>query len=214
MSQSRLFITGDSWTRWYRPYHHWVRYLKNHYEVFNYGKAGLNNYEIITTLHNLPPYKSGDRLVIFFTHCSRVPLSYYGDYVPGTIDKPFSRSHFKNKKLFTIMEEIRDQETERWISGERSNEVNFIKYLKDTLYKQYDPIFLTWSEVTSEPLGGYVDYMDVSTNYEEGLVIKNSNEVDLHPGPRGCYDIYKHLYNKLPIKDSLIDFKEEPKTVI
>ena len=112
------------------------------------------------------------------------------------------------------MKEIRDQETERWISGERSNEVNFIKYLKDTLYKQYDPVFLTWSEVTSEPLEGYVDYMEVSTNYEEGLVIKNSNEIDLHPGPRGCYDIYKHLHNKLSIKESLIDFQKEPKTMI
>lgn len=213
MSQPRLFITGDSWTRWYRPYHHWVRYLKNHYEVFNYGKAGLNNYEIITTLHNLPPYKSGDRLIIFFTHCARPPLSYYGE-MEDTKGRPVSRSDFKNKKLFSTMEEIRDQETERWISGERSNEVNFIKYLKDTLYKQYDPVFLTWSEVTSIPLKGYIDYMEVSTNHEEGIVIKNSDEVDLHPGPRGCYDIYKHLYNKLPIKDSLIDFKEEPKTVI
>ena len=100
MKTNRLFITGDSWTKWYRPHHHWVRYLKNHYEVFNYGKAGLNNNEIIHTLHNLPPYKSGDRLVIFFTHCSRVPLSYYGDFESGTIDRPLSRSHFKNKELF------------------------------------------------------------------------------------------------------------------
>lgn len=144
MSQPRLFITGDSWTRWYRPYHHWVRYLKNHYEVFNYGKAGLNNYEIITTLHNLPPYKSGDRLIIFFTHCARPPLSYYGE-MEDTKGRPVSRSDFKNKKLFSTMEEIRDQETERWISGERSNEVNFIKYLPILLaYNASAGYFVLW----------------------------------------------------------------------
>ena len=210
---NRLFITGDSWTKWYRPHHHWVRYLRNHYEVFNYGRAGLNNDEIIYTLHNLPPYKSGDRLIIFFTHCSRLPITYYGEMEEST-DRPVSYSDFKDKKLYETLDKIKDQETERWISGDRSNEVNYIKYLKDTLYKQYDPIFLTWSEVMSKPLEGYIDYMEVSTNYEEGLVIKNSNEIDLHPGPRGCYDIYKHLHNKLSIKESLIDFQKEPKTII
>lgn len=207
----RLFIIGDSFTRWHKPYHHWVRYLTNHYEVHPYGKAGLTNDQIIHRLCRLPEYKPGDRLLMYFTEPGRLPLEFYGEI--NKTQRGVRITDFKNKTQYYTVMDISLNHSDRWVNNEREDEVNYIKLIKDQLYKQYDPLFLTWSTHFQEPLKDYVDLLEVSSLHDEGIVLDRITDIDNHPGPNGCYTIYKHIHEKLGVKDPLIEQQEEPSTV-
>ena len=202
--KSRLFIFGDSFVDWDIPKNHWTEYLTNHYEVYKYGKFGADNYSIIFQLGNLPLYENGDRIIIYFTEPGRLPRRFYGKRKKEFIDNIYMSPNFYEDISFSEkLHILKFEESERWVNGERNIEIQFLKNLKKWL-SDYKPIFVTWSQQFHNSTNDFVHFIKVSSNFEE----KISDERDFHPGPLGCYELYKIMYNLLEIKDEIKDFKK------
>jgi len=56
----------------------------------------------------------------------------------------------------------------------------------------------------------YKTLIQVSSNWQEGAGEKR----DDHPGPKGCYDMYKIIHKLLGVEEPFVDFKIEDKELI
>ena len=202
INKPRLFCFGDSFVDWPVPTVHWTNYLEHHFEVIKFGKYGADNSSIIFQLGNLPEYKPNDRIVIVFTDPGRLPRRYYGSRKKQYEETPYLIPEYFNDVEFTKkLHALRYEEGNRWGRGERNNEVLFIKKLK-ILLNLYSPILFTWSSLFHQSTYDFVELIQVTSNYEEGV----GDEKDFHPGPKGCYSIYKNLHGLLQLKDKPVDF--------
>lgn len=208
----RLFCLGDSFVDWPIPKYHWTYYLSNHYEVIKLGKFGADNYSIIFQLGLLDDYIEGDRIVIMFTDAGRLPRRYYGERKEQYLNIPYKSPRFyKDSKFAEKLDYTRSVEGDNWVNGVRENEIKFLKKLQTWLDK-YKPIYLTWSEKFHQSTADFVTLIQVTSNADE----KVGEEYDFHPGPIGCYELYKTTHSLLEIKQPLIEFKPEDieKTII
>lgn len=206
----RLFILGDSFVDWNIPKNHWTYYLSKHFDIRNFGNAGADNYSIIFQLGYLPKYENGDRILIVFTEPGRLPRRFYGKRKKQYEDTIYMATMFYDDYDFAKkLHLLKYDESERWVNGERNIEIDFLKNLKEWL-KDYKPIYISWSEHMAKPTNGLVNYFKVSSNFEEGI----SEERDFHPGPMGCYELYKIVYNLLEIKDEMVEFEKEIKPIL
>lgn len=188
----RLFCFGDSFVDWDIPTYHWTYYLSNHYKVHKFGKCGADNYSILFQMAFLPKFEAGDRILIVFSDPGRIPTRFYA-----------------NDKLINRLDLLKYDESERWVNGERDIEIKFLKNLQLWL-QNYNPIFVTWSEYFYKPTSDFVSLIQVTSNWEEGTGKKE----DFHPGPKGCYDMYKKLHSLLNISEPFVDFKIEDKNLL
>ena len=78
MPKPRLFICGDSFVDWDIPTYHWTDYLKEHYDVIILGERGSDNISIIFQLGDLPQYKDGDRIIMYWSDPSRIQKTLLG----------------------------------------------------------------------------------------------------------------------------------------
>lgn len=209
----RLFVFGDSFVEWMKPKYHWTSYLSEHYEVFKYGIKGADNHTILFQLGNLPEYREGDRIIILFTEPGRIPRRYFGnrknehkilDEHNFNCTCKSCLEQFEDKEFVTKLHLLKYYESDRWASGERNIEVKFLKNLLGWI-KHYNPVCITWSGQFHTVTSDFVTLIKVSSNYEEGL----GELKDFHPGPLGCYDLYKRLYLLLNLKDKLAEFKDD-----
>jgi hypothetical protein len=206
----RLFCFGDSFVDWNVPTYHWTYYLSKHYDVHKFGKFGADNYSILFQLGNLPEYKEGDRVIIVFTEPGRLPRRFYGERKEYFKTNPYTSPEFyKDSEFSKKLHMLKYDEGERWVNGERNIEIEFLKKLKMWM-NEYTPIFVTWNEYFHKPVSDFVSLIRVSTNWEEGI----AEEKDFHPGPIGCYDMYKILHTLLAVTDKVVDFKIEEKKII
>ena len=203
----RLFCFGDSFVDWHIPKYHWTYYLSKHYEVHKHGKLGADNYSIIFQLGNLDEYKDGDRILIVFTDPGRLPRRYYGDRHVTFLGNPYkSPNFFKDEHLAKKLDDLRLIEGDNWVNGIRENDVNFLKNLQKWL-NMYNPIFITWSEQFHISTSDFVTLIKVTSNWEE----KVGEEIDFHPGPNGCYEMYQKIHELLKIKESIVELEIEEK---
>ena len=208
--KSRLFCFGDSFVDWPIPTYHWTSYLSKHFEVFKFGVFGADNVSILFQLGNLPQYQNGDRIVIVFTEPGRLPRRFYGDRKERFLKTPYmSPNFYKNKDFAENLHQLKSDETLRWVDGERDIEVNFFRNLKEWLHI-YNPVFVTWNENFIERTSDFVTLIQVSSNFDEGI----GDELDFHPGIKGCYDFYSKLHTLLGINDSLHEFVNDQKNLL
>lgn len=208
--KSRLFCFGDSFVDWDIPKNHWTYYLSKHFDVIKFGKYGADNNSILFQLGLLPDYQVGDRIIVVFTEPGRLPRRYYGDRVEDyKSTKYMSPRYYQDNKFAEKLHILKYDESERWVNGERQNEINFLKQLKGWLDK-YEPIFITWSEQFHKSTYDFVDLIIVSSNWDEGVGEKR----DFHPGPNGCYEMYKRLHQLLRIDDEVVGYEDETKNII
>lgn len=206
----RLFCFGDSFVDWNVPTYHWTYYLSKHYEVYKFGKLGADNYSILFQMGNLPEYKEGDRVVVVFTEPGRLPRRFYGERKDNFKSTPYMAPEFyKDTDFSKKLHMLKYDEGERWVNGERDIEIKFLKNLQVWL-RDYNPIFLTWSEYFHKPVSDFVSLIQVTSNYEEGI----ANEKDFHPGPVGCYDMYKTIHSLLNTNEPIVNFEVEEKKII
>lgn len=204
----RIFCLGDSFVDWDIPKFHWTYYLTHHYEVIKLGKRGADNNSIIFQLGLLDEYRDGDRILVYFTDAGRLPRRYYGERKDDFKDKPYRHhSFFKDSKFALKLDYLNVIEGDNWVNGVRENEIKFIKNLQKWL-GDYRPLYITWSELFHQSTSDFVTLINVTSNADE----KNGEALDFHPGPLGCYEIYKKLHSLLEISDSIVDFEEEIKT--
>lgn len=210
IDKPRLFCFGDSFVDWPVPSIHWTTYLSNHFQVIKLGKYGADNYSIIFQIGNLPKYEPGDRIVVVFTDPGRLPRRFYGprrknyEATPYLIPEYYQDIEFSRK-----LHNLRFEEGNRWVSGERNNEVMFIKKLKEWL-SLYQPVFFTWSSLFHQSTVNSVELIQVTSNFDEGV----GDEKDFHPGPNGCYSIYRSLHKLLGVNDKLVEFIPHDKQII
>jgi len=199
----RLFCFGDSFVDWHLPKFHWTYYFKNHYEVIKLGKWGADNNSILFQLGNLDDYREGDRIIVYFTDAGRLPRRYYGDRKEAFFDTPYrSPNFFRDNRFALKLDYLSLKEGDNWVNGVRQNDINFIKNLKKWL-SIYSPVFVTWSEQFYLGTSDFVTLIQTSTNWEEGV----GEEEDFHPGPNGCYTIYKKLHELLKVDEPIVDFE-------
>jgi hypothetical protein len=207
---NRLFCFGDSFVDWDTPKYHWTYYLSKHYEVHKFGKFGADNYSILFQLGNLPEYTEGDRVIIVFTEPGRLPRRFYGERKDEFKSTPYMAPEFyKDSEFSKKLHMLKYDEGERWITGERDIEIKFLKNLQIWM-KNYNPIFVTWSEYFHKSTSDFVSLIQVTSNWEEGV----GEERDFHPGPAGCYEMYKLIYKLLNIKELIIEFELQEKKII
>lgn len=203
----RLFCLGDSFVDWDIPKFHWTYYLSNHYDVHKLGKRGSDNYSIIFQLGLLGDYKDGDRVIVVFTHAGRLPHRYYGERKELYVNRPYKLpSYYKDSKFAEKLDYLRIIEGDNWVNGVRENDIKFLKNLQIWLGK-YKPVYVTWSEQFYQSTSDFVTLIQVSSNADE----KNGESIDFHPGPKGCYDVYKKIHELLKIKEPIVDFEVEIK---
>jgi hypothetical protein len=188
----RLFCFGDSFVDYDIPKYLWTYYISSHYEVYKLGVAGADNNSIIFQLGDLPEYKEGDRLLIYWSHPARIPTRFYA-----------------NGNIINRLDLLKIDELDRWFNGERANEIKFFRRLK-TLLKDYQPVFVTWNTEFHTGTEDFVNLIQVSSNSEEGTGIQR----DEHPGPRGSHDAYKIIHGLLGVNEPFVDFKIEDKDLI
>jgi hypothetical protein len=190
----RLFCFGDSFSGvWNIPKFDWTSYISHHYEIYKFGVCGADNNSIIFQLGDLPEFQTEDRILIVFTEPSRIPMRFY-----------FNGNLVNKLACLTV------DEYERWLNGERNNEIKFFKKLK-ILLKEYNPIFVTWNETFHKGTEDFVSLIQVSSNWQEGTA---GEERDYHPGPKGSYDMYKKIHTLLDVNEPFINFKIEDKDLI
>ena len=206
MPKPRLFICGDSYVAWDIPAYHWTDYLKEHYDVIIL-KKGIDNISIIFQLGNLPEYKEGDRLIIYWSDPSRVQHIYWGKLKPKRKGKWFSYSHIIETDRIPTLKKMKVDRKFLWEKNGLGNEIKFIKKIKDLLF-EYKPIYVTWNKDFYHRTKEFTDLIQNSTLDDE--VGTGETKGDWHPGEKGCYDIYKILLNKLgnetpvPFKNNLL----------
>ena len=207
MPKSRLFICGDCFTDWDVPEYHWTDYLKEHYDVKLLGKRGSDNISIMLQIGNLPEYKKGDRLIIYWTDPSEYQPIYRGKMKQRT-SKWWNYSDMCDKDRITTLEKMKEDRIAGWENDGLGNEIKFIKKLKSFLF-EYSPIYVTWNSSFYERAKSFTDLIQVSSFADEtgfGEAIE-----DYHPGEKGCYDIYKTLLNKLGNTETPIPAKTKNK---
>jgi hypothetical protein len=206
----RIFCLGDSFVDWDIPKFHWTYYLTHHYEVIKLGKRGADNNSIIFQLGLLDEYRDGDRILVYFTDAGRLPRRYYGERSNLFTDKSVNDPIFyKDSKFAMKLDHLTIDEGDAWINGGRENEIKFIKNLQKWL-GDYRPLYITWSELFHQPTSDFVTLINVTSNADE----KNGEVLDFHPGPLGCYGIYKKLHSLLQISEPIVGFEEEKKTKV
>jgi hypothetical protein len=188
----RLFCFGDSFVDYDIPKYHWTYYMSHHYELIKLGVRGADNNSIIFQLGDLPEYKDGDRLLVYWSDPARIPTRFYA-----------------NGNIINRLDILKIDEFDRWLNGERDNEIKFFKKLLSFL-KEYHPIFVTWSEYFHKCTPDFVSLIQVSTIWQEGIGKKR----DDHPGPRGSYDMYKKLHTLLNVEEPFVNFKSDNKYII
>ena len=188
----RLFCFGDSFVDYHLPKYHWTYYMSYHYELIKLGVRGADNNSIIFQLGDLPEFQSGDRVLIVFTEPGRIPTRFYA-----------------NGNIINRLDILKIDEFDRWLNGERDNEIKFFKKLLSFL-KENHPVFVTWSEYFYNCTEDFVSLIQVSSNWQEGIGGKR----DDHPGPKGSYDMYKKLHKLLGVNEPFVDFKIENKELI
>jgi hypothetical protein len=207
MPKPRLFICGDSFVEWDIPTIHWTDYLKEHYDVIILGERGSDNISILFQLGNLPEYKDGDRIIVYWSDPSRIQQLYKGKQKPKLNGRWWDYSHLFEKDRIPTLEKMKVDRTLGWERNGLGDEIKFIKKVKHLLF-QYEPIYVTWNKFFYHNTKAFVDLIEVSTLDDEN----GDGETlgDWHPGKQGCYDIYKILLNKLgnhtpsPIKIDLL----------
>jgi hypothetical protein len=207
MPKPRLFICGDSFVEWDIPTIHWTDYLKEHYDVIILGERGSDNISILFQLGNLPEYKDGDRIIVYWSDPSRIQQLYKGKQKPKLNGRWWDYSHLFEKDRIPTLEKMKVDRTLGWERNGLGDEIKFIKKVKHLLF-QYEPIYVTWNKFFYHNTKAFVDLIEVSTLDDES----GDGETlgDWHPGKQGCYDIYKILLNKLgnhipsPIKIDLL----------
>lgn len=207
MPKPRLFICGDSFVEWDIPTIHWTYYLKEHYDVIILGERGSDNISILFQLGNLPEYKDGDRIIVYWSDPSRIQQLYKGKQKPKLNGRWWDYSHLFEKDRIPTLEKMKVDRTLGWERNGLGDEIKFIKKVKHLLF-QYEPIYVTWNKFFYHNTKAFVDLIEVSTLDDES----GDGETlgDWHPGKQGCYDIYKILLNKLgnhipsPIKIDLL----------
>jgi hypothetical protein len=203
-----LYICGDSFVDWDLPETHWADYLANHYNIVKLGKYGSDNHSIIYQTGQIKDYKEGDRIVIVFTAPGRFPRRYFGERETNHNIKYLNWEWYKDKSFAKKLLELRVSETEHWLSGNRNNEILFIKKLK-MFYKEYNPIFVTWSDDFYKMTSDFVELIKVTSIADEG-----GDPMDWHPGWRGCYEFYKKIYSLLNIDEQIVEFQNKVNTII
>jgi len=204
MLKPRLFICGDSFVDYDIPKYHWTDYLKEHYDVTLFGQRGCDNISIIFQLGNLPKYKDGDRIIIYWSDPSRIQKIYLGEKKSKEKKRWSTYSHLIEQDRIPTLEKMKVDRAIGWEKNGLDNEIKFIKKLKDLLF-DYNPIYVTWHTSFYQNTKSFTDLIQVSTLHDEvGLGETNK---DLHPGERGCYDIYKTLLHKLG-NESPVPFKK------
>jgi len=207
MPKPRLFICGDSFVDWDIPTHHWTDYLKEHYDVIILGERGSDNIAIMLQLGNLPPYKDGDRIIIYWTDPARIQKLYLGELKSKRNGRWWDYSYLFEQDRIPTLQKMKVDRTIGWETDGLGNEVKFIKKLKDLL-SQYKPIYVTWNSFFHEHTKEVTELIQVSSLDDE--VGNGETEGDWHPGEQGCYDIYKILLKKLgnelplPFKNALL----------
>jgi hypothetical protein len=198
MPKPRLFICGDSFVDWDIPTYHWTDYLKEHYDVIILGERGSDNISIIFQLGNLPQYKDGDRIIMYWSDPSRIQEIYRGKTNPRIQGRWRSNSELIEKDRIPMIEKMKVDRAIGWEGDILNNEIKFIKKLKELLF-QYNPIYVTWNKSFYNRTKEFTNLIEVTSLEEEGM-----GEVswDLHPGINGCYDIYKILLDKLGNTDT------------
>jgi hypothetical protein len=207
MPKPRVFICGDSFVEWDIPTIHWTDYLKEHYDVIILGERGSDNISILFQLGNLPEYKDGDRIIVYWSDPSRIQQLYKGKQKPKLNGRWWDYSHLFEKDRIPTLEKMKVDRTLGWERNGLGYEIKFIKKVKHLLF-QYEPIYVTWNKFFYHNTKAFVDLIEVSTLDDES----GDGETlgDWHPGKQGCYDIYKILLNKLgnhipsPIKIDLL----------
>jgi hypothetical protein len=206
----RLFCFGDSFVEWDIPKYHWTYYLSHHYEVYKFGRRGADNNSIIFQLGNLPKMVIGDRVLIMFTEPGRLPHRYYGERKERfKFNKYLNLNFFKDSKFAQKLVSLNYDESERWLNGKRDIEIEFLKKLKIWL-NNYNPVFVTWNENFHKPTSDFVSLIQVTSSWEEGTGEKE----DFHPGPKGCYDMYKKIHTLLDVSEPFVNFEIEDKDLI
>ena len=206
----RLFCFGDSFVDWDIPKKHWTYYLSKHFDVSKFGKYGADNNTILFQLGSLPKYQEGDRIVIVFTEPGRLPRRYYGDRVDTyAAVKYMSPRYYQDNRFAEKLHLLKFDESERWANGERDDEIRFLKQLKGWLSK-YKPIFVTWSDQFYNSTSNFVGLIKVTSNWDEGF----GEERDFHPGPKGCYEMYRTIHDLLEVDGDIVDYEEEIKNIL
>ena len=208
MIKPNVYICGDSFVDWDLPQTHWVDYLSNHYNIIKLGKYGSDNHSIIYQTGRISEYKEGDRLIIVFTAPGRFPRRYFGERSINHTIKYLNWEWYKDKQFAKKLMDIRLSETEHWLSGERIDEIHFLKKLKE-FYKQFKPIFVTWNTDFHKMTSDFVELIEVTSIADEG-----GDPIDWHPGWKGCYDFYTKLHNLLKIKDDMVIFNNKADKII
>ena len=209
---NRLFCLGDSFVDWPIPQYHWTYYLSKHFEITKFGKAGADNYSILYQLGKLPEYKEGDRIIIVFTASGRIIRRYYGDRHDKFLNHPYRAAIFyKDHNFAKKLDNLAQIEADKWESGQRQVEIDFLKKLKKWLLP-YNPVFVTWSDSFHTQTSDFVTLIKSTSNWEE----KSGEEADFHPGPMGCYHWYNQLHSLLDIKEPIVDLEIEDnkKTIV
>jgi hypothetical protein len=198
-----IYICGDSFVDWDLPEIHWTDYLSNHYNVIKLGKFGSDNHSIIYQTGLIPEYKNGDRLIIVFTAPGRFPRRYFGERDTNQNNKYITWEWYKNKKFAEELMDLRIRETDSWLSGDRNEEVLFLKKLKK-FYSEYDPLFVTWNDDFYKMTNDFVELIKVTSISDEG-----GESIDWHPGWKGCYDFYTKLHSLLNIEEGIVQYEKE-----
>jgi hypothetical protein len=195
MPKPRLFICGDSFVDWDIPTYHWTDYLEEHYDVIRLAIRGCDNIGIILQVGNIPEYKDGDRIIIYWSDPSRIQNLYRGKTKPKKKGRWWYYGDLLEKDRIPTLEKIKVDRAVGWEKNGLGDEVKFMKKLKELLIN-YSPIFVTWNTLFHKQSAEFSELIQVSTLDDENES-NGETKGDWHPGTKGCYDIYKILLNRL-----------------
>ncbi len=230
--KNRLFVFGDSWAinyfsktndlvdckpffntkevesyvSHYNYFGHWIDHMKNFYDVYSYAMGGVSNEQIIYQLGNLPEYHEGDRMIIMFTGVERYVWIHnkfkytfcLGSLMPDKIIDEKYVDYFKKQYV---------ERYEYWMDDSISNDEKKFLNMFPKLFKQYQPIVVTWRPELAQKVDSIelirVDKLNLTSIEEETKGVYK----DRHLGVRGNYELFKFLCEKLKLDISNYMFK-------